>query len=67
MVCFISFILLLGTVGALENDAIDIKEAIIRCTIFMIIFGISSIKYWTKEDKIILKRRITNFFKLFVS
>lgn len=67
MVCFISFIMLLGTVGALENDAIDMKEAIIRCTIFMIIFGISSIKYWTKEDKIRLKRRITNFFKLFVS
>ena len=67
MVCFISFIMLLGTVGALENNAIDMKEAIIRCTIFMIIFGISSIKYWTKEDKMILKRRITNFFKLFVS
>lgn len=67
MVCFISFIMLLGTVGALENDAIDMKEAIIRCTIFIIIFGISSIKYWTKEDKIRLKRRITNFFKLFVS
>lgn len=67
MVCFISFIMLLGTVGALENDAIDMKEAIIRCTIFMIIFGISSIKYWTKEDKVKLKRRITNFFKLFVS
>lgn len=67
MICFISFIMLLGTVGALENDAIDMKEAIIRCTIFMIIFGISSIKYWTKEDKRILKRRITNFFKLFVS
>lgn len=67
MICFISFIMLLGTVGALENDAIDMKEAIIRCTIFMIIFGISSIKYWTKEDKMILKRRITNFFKLFVS
>ncbi len=67
MVCFISFIMLLGTVGALENDAIDMKEAIIRCTIFMIIFGISSIKYWTKEDKMKLKRRITNFFELFVS
>jgi len=62
MICFISFIMLLGTVGALENDAMDIKEAIIRCTIFMIIFGISSIKYWTKEDKMKLKRRITNFF-----
>lgn len=67
MICFISFIMLLGTVGALENNAIDMKEAIIRCTIFMIIFGISSIKYWTKEDKMILKRRIINFFKLFVS
>ncbi len=67
MICFISFIMLLGTVGALENNAIDMKEAMIRCTIFMIIFGISSIKYWTKEDKMILKRRITNFFKLFVS
>ena len=67
MDCFISFIMLLGTVGALENDAIDMKKAIIRCTIFMIIFGISSIKYWTKEDKIRLKRRITNFFELFVS
>lgn len=62
MICFISFIMLLGTVGALENDAMDMKEAIIRCTIFMIIFGISSIKYWTKEDKMKLKRRITNFF-----
>lgn len=62
MICFISFIMLLGTVGALENNAIDMKEAIIRCTIFMIIFGISSIKYWTKEDKMILKRRIINFF-----
>lgn len=62
MICFVSFIMLLGTVGALENDAIDIKEAIIRCTIFMIIFGISSIKYWTKEDKKMLKRRIANFF-----
>lgn len=67
MICFISFIMLLGTVGALENNAIDMKEAMIRCTIFMIIFGISSIKYWTKEDKMMLKRRITNFFKLFVS
>lgn len=67
MICFVSFIMLLGTVGALENDAIDMKEAIIRCTIFMIIFGISSIKYWTKEDKMMLKRRIANFFKLFVS
>lgn len=67
MICFISFIMLLGTVGALENNAIDMKEAMIRCAIFMIIFGISSIKYWTKEDKMILKRRITNFFKLFVS
>lgn len=57
----------LGTIGALENDAIGFKEAIIRCTIYMIIFGISSIKYWTKEDKQLLKRRITNFFKLFVS
>lgn len=62
MICFISFIMLLGTVGALENNAIDMKEAMIRCTIFMIIFGISSIKYWTKEDKMMLKRRITNFF-----
>lgn len=62
MICFVSFIMLLGTVGALENDAIDIKEAIIRCTIFMIIFGISSIKYWTKEDKMMLKRRIAKFF-----
>lgn len=67
MICFISFIMLLGTVGALENNAIDMKEAMIRCTIFMIIFGISSIKYWTKEDKKMLKRRIANFFKLFVS
>lgn len=67
MICFVSFIMLLGTVGAVENDAIDMKEAIIRCTIFMIIFGISSIKYWTKEDKKMLKRRIANFFKLFVS
>ena len=57
----------LGTIGALENDAIGFKEVIIRCTIYMIIFGISSIKYWTKEDKQLLKRRITNFFKLFVS
>lgn len=62
MICFVSFIMLLGTVGAVENDAIDMKEAIIRCTIFMIIFGISSIKYWTKEDKKMLKRRIANFF-----
>lgn len=67
MICFFSFIMLLGTIGALENNIISFKEAIIRCTIFMIIFGISSIKYWTKEDKQLLKRRITNFFKLFVS
>lgn len=67
MICFVSFIMLLGTVGALENDAISIKDATIRCIIYLIIFGISSIKYWNKEDKRILKRRITNFFKLFVS
>lgn len=67
MICFLSFIMMLGTVGALETDSIGIKDAIIRCTIYMIIFGISSIKYWSKEDKRILKRRITNFFKLFVS
>lgn len=67
MVCFISFILLLGTVGALENNVISVKDATIRCIIYLIIFGISSIRYWTKEDKRILKRRITNFFKLFVS
>ena len=30
MICFISFILMLGTVGALENDAISFKEAIIK-------------------------------------
>lgn len=45
MICFFSFIMLLGTIGALENNIISFKEAIIRCTIFMIIFGISSIKY----------------------
>lgn len=67
MICFLSFIMMLGTVGALETDSIGMKDAIIRCTICMIIFGISSIKYWSKEDKRILKRRITNFFKLFVS
>lgn len=67
MVCFISFILLLGTVGALENNAISVKGATIRCIIYLIIFGISSIRYWTKEDKRILKRKIINFFKLFVS
>lgn len=67
MICFISFMMMLGTIGALENDAIGIKEATIKCIIFMIIFGISSIKYWNKEDKRRLKRKITNFFKLFVS
>lgn len=59
--------MLLGTVGALENDAIGFKEAIIKCIFWLIIFGISSIRYWNKEDKRLLKRRITNFFKLFVS
>lgn len=67
MICFVSFMMMLGTIGALENDAISLKDAIIKCTIFMIIFGISSIKYWSKEDKMILRKRITNFFKLFVS
>ena len=67
MICFLSFMMVLGTVGALENGTISIKEAIIKSTIFMIIFGISSIKYWNIEDKRRLKRKITNFFKLFVS
>ena len=62
MICFLSFMMLLGTVGALENDAIDMKDAMIRCTIFLIIFGISSIRYWTKEDKMRLRRKIEKFF-----
>lgn len=67
MICFISFMMMLGIVGALENDAIGFKEAIIKSIFWLIIFGISSIRYWNKEDKRLLKRRITNFFKLFVS
>ncbi len=67
MICFISFIMMLGTIGALENDAIGFKEAIIKSIFWLIIFGISSIRYWNKEDKRLLKRRLTNFFKLFVS
>lgn len=67
MICFLSFMMMLGTVGALENDTISFKDAIIKCSIYMIIFGISSIKYWSKEDKRILKRKIINFFNLFVS
>lgn len=67
MICFISFILMLGTAGALENDAISLKETIIKCSIYLIIFGISSIRYWTKEDKKKLRKQITNFFNLFVS
>lgn len=62
MVCFISFIMLLGTVGALECDAIDFKTGLIRCVIFLIIFGISSIRYWNIEDKRRLRRTITKFF-----
>ena len=67
MICFLSFIMMLGTVGALENDIISFKDAIIKCSIYMIIFGISSIRYWSKEDKRILKRKIIKFFNLFVS
>lgn len=67
MICFISFMMMLGTIGALGNDAISFKEAIIKSIFWLIIFGISSIRYWNKEDKRLLKRRITNFFKLFVS
>lgn len=55
MICFLSFMMMLGTVGALENDTISFKDAIIKCSIYMIIFGISSIRYWSKEDKRILK------------
>ena len=29
MICFLSFIMMLGTVGALENDTISFKDAII--------------------------------------
>lgn len=53
---------MLGTIGALENDAIGFKEAVIKSIFWLIIFGISSIRYWNKEDKRLLKRRITNFF-----
>lgn len=67
MICFLSFIMMLGTVGALENDTISFKDAIIKCSIYMIIFGISSIRYWSKEDKRILKRKKIKFFNLFVS
>lgn len=63
MICFISFMMLLGTVGTLENDVIDIKTAMIRCTIFLIIFGISSIRYWNYEDKMKLKRKIEKILK----
>lgn len=62
MICFISFMMLLGTVGALETGSIGMKEAIIKCIIFMIIFGISSIKYWNYEDKMKLRRKIEKFF-----
>ena len=62
MICFISFLMLLGTVGAIENDAIGIEEGMIRAFIFLIIFGISSIKYWNKEDKRRLQKRIAKFF-----
>jgi hypothetical protein len=54
---------MLGTIGALENDAISCKDAMIRCVIYLIIFGISSIRYWDYEDKRRLRRKITNFFK----
>ncbi len=62
MICFISFMLLLGTVGSIEVGTIGLAEGTIKSIIFLIIFGISSIRYWNIEDKRALRKKIEKFF-----
>lgn len=51
IICFISFMFILGTVGALEQDSISIGQAIIQAIIGLIIFYFTSKKYRIYNEK----------------
>ena len=51
IVCFLSFIFVLGTVGALEMDNITIGQAIFRSIVGLSIFYFTSKKYWDYNEK----------------
>jgi len=52
MISFLSLLMIIGTVGALELNNITIGQALIRSAILLLVFYISSKKYFMKGDEI---------------
>lgn len=51
MISFLSLLMIIGTAGALELNNITIGQALIRSTILLLVFYISSRKYFMKGDE----------------
>lgn len=52
MISFLSLLMIIGTAGALELNNITIGQAVIRSVILLLVFYISSKKYFMKGDEI---------------
>lgn len=49
MISFLSLLMIIGTAGALELNNITIGQAVIRLTILLLVFYISSRKYFLER------------------
>ena len=52
MISFLSLLMIIGTAGGLETGDLTIGQAVIRSIILLLVFYISSKKYFMKGDEI---------------